>query len=513
MLRNSTALEDGATLHADVGVVGAGLAGIDIARHLGQRGVRVVLLESGGLEFDPATQELARLSFAGKPLRTHETHSHLSTFLPPMYRGLCRLRQFGGTTNLWTGKWRIFDPSDFLERPWIAHSGWPIGIDALLPFYEQTARDYGLGDIGAESDSAFVRATRELLAPAGLEPHVFYWEKTPTRSGTRFFHELKEAATVDTVLGANATEIVLDDNLEHVRSVAFQSIDRRRFTLHARHFVLATGGLEVPRLLLASNRQIGAGIGNARDLVGRFYMDHPKDMQGKLHPGRAFERVHEGVRTRPRPRFGFSFALDAHVQRARSLLNHAVYVRNPEHSSLTGRVTHYPVKLGVEQAPNRDSRVLLDTECDSLGMPKLIVDWRFTAVDHEAFGRLVPDLTSAFAQAGLGRLDFGPQPPRLDDMMDASHHMGTTRMAAHPSQGVVDGSCRVFGVDNLFVASSSVFPTGHAYSPTYTILAVARRVACHLADLLSRAEAAATHAFAPATETPGVDSGGCRSPT
>ena len=62
-----------------------------------------------------------------------------------------------------------------------------------------------------------------------------------------------------------------------------------------------------------------------------------------------------------------------------------------------------------------------------------------------------------------------------------------TRMAADPSRGVVDADCRVFGVDNLFVASSSVFATAHAYSPTFTILAIARRVASHVAELSVRA--------------------------
>ncbi len=164
MIRNVAQLDDGAVLHADVGVVGAGLAGIDIARYLGQRGVKVVLLESGRLEFDPAIQELARVSFAGKPLRSHETDGDISKYLPPMYRGYCRIRQFGGTTNVWTGKWRIFDASDFDERPWVPHSGWPIALHDLLPYYEETARDYGLATSSASRRAASfaARVTRWL---------------------------------------------------------------------------------------------------------------------------------------------------------------------------------------------------------------------------------------------------------------------------------------------------------------------------------------------------------------
>lgn len=329
MIRNITELKDGEVLHADVAIVGAGIAGIDIARYLGRRGLRIVLLESGRLEFDADIQALTRVAFAGKPLRTHETDGHISPYLPPMYRGYCRIRQFGGTTNVWTGKWRIFDPWDFEKRPWIPHSGWPVKIHDLLPFYEEIARDYGLGDFSSESNSEFVREARKLLAPVEVEPHLFYLERETTRSGARFFQELKNAPSIDVVLGANATEIVLDDDLEHVRTIVFQSLDKRRFTVSAGHFVLATGGLEVPRLLLASNRQIPAGIGNARDLVGRFYMDDPKHMQGRLQPGRALKRIY-GAPTQRRPRFRISFSLSGDVQRTRSLLNHAIFL-NPRY--------------------------------------------------------------------------------------------------------------------------------------------------------------------------------------
>ncbi len=486
MIRHATDLADGAVLDADVCIVGAGLAGIDATRLLAQRGLRVVLLESGRLEFDPAIQDLARVSFAGKPLRTPETHSHLSTYLPPMYRGYCRVRQFGGTTNIWTGKWRRFDPDDFEVRPWIPNSGWPIRLENLLPFYRETARDYGFGDFDAEAASPFVRETRRLLEPARLEPHLFYWEKTATRSGTRFFHEIKGHAAIDAILGANATEIRLTDNLDCARSIVFRALDRRTLAVHARYFVLASGGLEVPRLLLASDAQIPRGIGNAHDLVGRFFMDHPKDMRGHLHPGRSFSGIADGVRTRPRPRFGISFSLSPAVQQAETLPNHAVYVRNPERSLLPGR-TRFPIKLGIEQIPNPASRVHLGTECDALGMRRLVVDWRFTRQDAEMLAALAPRLVDAFAGAGLGRLDFGPALPTLETMGDASHHMGTTRMAADPSLGVVDADCRVFGVENLFIASSSVFATAHAYSPTFTILAIARRVASYVADLSMRA--------------------------
>lgn len=479
MIRNVTELADGAVLDADIGIVGAGLAGIDLARQLGRSGIRTVLLESGRLEFDPEIQELARVILAGKRLRTNETDGDISRYLPPMYRGYCRIRQFGGTTNVWTGKWRIFDPWDFEDRPWIPHAGWPITLDDLLPFYEHAARDYGFGDFAAEAGGRFFLGAQQLLLPHGLAPHLFYWERSATRSGTRFFQELRHSSQVDVVLGASASDIVLHDSLRAVREIELRSLDGRRFRLRAAQFALATGGLEAPRLLLAASRQIPAGIGNAHDLVGRFYMDHPKHMQGQLRPGPATRRLLEGLKTEPRPRFGISLAHTGAVQRARGMPNHAIYLR-PVYRTRLGPLAHFAVKLGIEQMPNPDSRVHLSPERDALGMPRLVVDWRFTPQDHAALASVQQSLAEAFAASGVGRLQLGPRPLTIDDMMDASHHMGTTRMAADPSRGVVDRDCRVFGVDNLYIASSSVFPTGHAYSPTYTILALARRLAAHL---------------------------------
>jgi choline dehydrogenase-like flavoprotein len=117
-----------------------------------------------------------------------------------------------------------------------------------------------------------------------------------------------------------------------------------------------------------------------------------------------------------------------------------------------------------------------------MGMPRLVVDWRFTELDHRSIDIAWRLLKKAFAEAGLGELKFGVEPLTLDATMDAAHPMGTTRMASTPRQGVVDADCRVFDTENLFIASSAVFPTGAIYSPTYTIVALARRLAQHLAS-------------------------------
>ncbi|MGI8995335.1 MAG: GMC family oxidoreductase [Pyrinomonadaceae bacterium] len=148
-----------------------------------------------------------------------------------------------------------------------------------------------------------------------------------------------------------------------------------------------------------------------------------------------------------------------------------------------GPIAHYSVTMYMEQVPNPASRLYLGSERDALGMPRLVVDWQFTPFDYEVFQKLLRSLAEAFANAEIGILDFGTEPFTLDDTVDGAHHVGATRMAATPAEGVVDRDCRVFDTENLFIASSSVFPTGPGATPTFTIMALARRLGVHLLKL------------------------------
>ncbi|NJN16609.1 MAG: GMC family oxidoreductase [Oscillochloris sp.] len=534
MIRDSEDLQESAELWAEVAIVGAGFAGLELATYLGRHGVNVVLLESGREQFDPQIQALAATKSVGKQLRTPDPDSPFTPYLPPIFRGEFRIRQFGGTSNIWTGKWRTFDELDFAERPWIPHSGWPISRAEIAPFYCQIAQDYKLGDFAAFAHSRPYRAAETALAPAGLKLSFHYWEQTASRPAGIHRQTLQQLPNVDLILGANATEIVLDPKLEQVESIVFQSLDGRRFSLSAATFVLAVGGLEGARLMLASNRQLPAGIGNQHGLVGRFHMDHPKSKRARLQPGPALAAIAEWTQTQPRPRFHVSLSLDDATQQARQILNHAIYLspvyaylvdypqqqverlkralaqsqvgemiaaafdllRSPrliqkilqrrKYADRGGPIAYYQGSMYVEQAPNHESALHLSEERDALGLPKLLINWQLTDFDHTSFQTTLGCLVDAFQRAGLGKLDFGPEPLTLDDaMVDAAHHIGATRMAATPERGVVDANCKVFGVENLYIASSSVFPTGHSAAPTLTILALARRLGVHLLQVRS----------------------------
>jgi choline dehydrogenase-like flavoprotein len=518
---------------ADVVVVGGGFAGIEVALRLGRAGAEVLLLESGGRDFDPRVQDLVREISIGKELRTPSPDSPFTPYLPAIFRGESRLRQLGGTSNIWTGKWRAFDPLDLAHRPWIPGSGWPIDHDELAGYYRQVVEAYGLEDGVAFAASPEVVAARRELGRAGLTLSFHYWQQQASRPGSDRRAELAASEHVRVVVGATVTELLLDADGDRVDAARVRSLAGGEQLVRGRRFVLATGGIEVPRLLLASDAQRPGGIGNDHDLVGRFHMDHPKTKQARLYPGPAMRVIEPWTHTQPRPRFHVSIELDDAVQREEQLLDHAVYLapsyrylqdypddevaavkqatarRHPaaalraawqlartpgavakvlartRHRDRGGPVDHYVASMYVEQAPDPDSRILLSEQRDELGMRRPVVDWQLSDLDHRSFGATMEQLRARLARAGLGRFELEPRARTLDGWVDAAHHMGATRMATRPEDGVVDPNGCVHGTANLYVASSSVFPTGHSAAPTMTILALAIRLGEHLIERTS----------------------------
>lgn len=483
-------------LRGQVIVLGSGVAGAEIATYLARQGREVILLESGREQFDPQIQALNDVVFLGKRHRESDPNSHYHQYLAPELRGVSRVRQLGGTSNVWTGKWKYLQPSDFEERACVANRSWPLQFDDLLEYYHATAKDYEIGDLEAEEARPEITTFRATLAAGGLKVGSFYWQKSPLRTAIRFGEEMRRSQNLRVILGATATELKLDPTCQRVTEVICRSLEGRELAVEGEAVIIATGAFEAARLLLASNRQLPQGIGNAHDLVGRFYCDHPKHHTGTLFPGDLMRQYAPEMQYDPKPRFCRCFALDDATQREQKLLEHTIYLKpiyetlsdrirrtllgRPMCKDKNGAVASYQVNFVTEQFPHQKSRIKLGNEFDALGQRQLEVDWCFTDHDHRSIAKTIDLITQRFAAVGLGTFDFGGELPSLNTMTDAAHQMGTTRMATRPEEGVVDADCRVFGTENLYVASSAVFPTGPSYSVTFTILALARRLGEHL---------------------------------
>lgn len=271
MIRDADSIPNGSRLEADVCVVGGGPAGIALALSLSDQGHAVLLLESGRLQAHAPTQDLYEGEVADEQL-----HS------PP---GKYRQRRLGGSSAIWGGRCMPFDPIDFETRAHIPHSGWPISYEDLLPWYPRANALAEAGRFLYDGAQALAPGTGPLIAgfdservlSNGLERF-----SCPTHFGSRYARRLALAPTLEVLLGANCTALRLQADGQALRELEVRTLAGTQFTVAAKSTVLAAGGLETARLLLASRDVAARGVGNAHDVVGRYYMCHIAGNVGTL---------------------------------------------------------------------------------------------------------------------------------------------------------------------------------------------------------------------------------------
>lgn len=498
-------------LTADVCIVGSGAAGISIALELERSGQSVLLIESGGMHPLATTDALNAGENVGTlPLRLTQT----------------RTRALGGTTRLWYGQCITLDPIDYEARPWVPHSGWPLRPNDLEPYYRRAEQFFRIPEDGYDE---------RIYLPFGLRPPRFSaaaFELKPTiYSPVVDFHQhfraaLHRSRRIRVLCDATARHIRLNAARGTVESIEICNLQGKRSTVTAKVYVVACGGIENARLLLASN------VGNDRDQVGRFLQDHLTGDIAELQASGAVPLQDVfGLLYRGKLRFFPKFRLSAAAQREHRVLNATMhlrfdhgttaveslrtYVRSLRRGRLppdaiceaarilrdlpaTARVAYrryvrglspdtrperIVVQAHIEQMPNAQSRVTLSTARDALGQPLARVDWRPGELEQRTFQTMCSLLQKESARLRLGTLV--PQPWLTHSnwtahVQDTSHPTGATRMATSAAHGVVDANCRVFGVNNLYLAGSSVFPTNGYANPTLTIVALAFRLSDHL---------------------------------
>jgi len=509
MFIDSRELQQGQNINAEVCIIGAGAAGITIAKKLARTNIGVCLIESGGIEFDTATQDLYSGEITGEK---YEALDH------------CRLRFFGGSTNHWGGWTRPLDPVDFSSRNYGDLLGWPINEKDLQPYYKETD---SLLQLGNHSFSSLYWKEQTRHTPPLESDEIqtcIYRLSPPARFGTLYGNDIKESQTTWCFPFSNVTDIRMSENGTSAKEVIVQTLVGNHFKITAYIVILAAGGIENPRLMLACNSQHKAGIGNQNDLVGRYFADHRGIWGGFFTPSNPLMDTHAYLPHHPFLRSGESpnkiaaaLTLKEKDISEQELPNFSVFVA-PENfqatpsnerenaktlqeaiSTLATRqntATPYgdaempmikknggmhSLIINAEPFPMRSSRVSLSHEKDKLGMQKTRLYWQNSTLEKEKASKIILALASRIGSTNLGRVytpDDYQWPPVWQEL--GRHHMGTTRMSNSPKDGVVDKNCRVHGYDNLYVAGSSVFPTYGYAQPTYTIVALALRLADHI---------------------------------
>jgi choline dehydrogenase-like flavoprotein len=554
MIQDADEIVRDTIVQANVCIVGGGPAGITLAIELAKTGKSILLVESGGLQPAADAQALNQGEVVDPAL-----HSP-----PDRYRQRC----LGGGTSIWGGRCVPFDPIDFETRPWMDHSGWPIGYGEIERYYAAANKLCEAGEYEYDARLAFPGGMRPLLR--GFKSQYFDVDgierfSCPTNFGRRYQARLRAAANVRVLLRATATHLHASPDGSRIDRLDIHNSKPAKFSVVADQFVLATGGIETPRLLLTSDDVHAAGIGNANDLVGRFYMCHIAGTIGSLQVDGSADSVWHGYDvaadgTYCRRRISLRPEVQAHHQVGNVVFRlHHPRIADPRHGTgplsaiflaqrfisyeyakrlvsdspgnaktwlrhgvntvadpfstvrflghwlkdrtlaerkfpsviIRPRTNLFSLDFHAEQAPNRESRIDLAAGIDKFGNRQVRVDWRYNNRDVETVAKSFDLLREDLTQAKIGHLALAAHEPDIETVVRrdgayGGHHIGTARMAASPSSGVVDSNGKVFDVNNLYVAGSAAFPTSSQANPTLTIVALSLRLARHLREIADR---------------------------
>ncbi|GAB3538731.1 GMC family oxidoreductase [Pontibacter brevis] len=520
-------------LSSEICIIGGGPAAISVALSFSSTRHKVILIPGGGW-----TQTLANRDLYKGVVTQKGSHE------PPEQM---RRRQFGGGSAVWAGRCVPFDAIDFRPRPWVRESGWPVSYEQMLPYFQKACDVCQIGNFDFDTHTVFPGKQQEIIP--GLDSVDFTstclerWSP-PVHFAKTYKAVLENSTNIQVLLDAHALSLKMmqgNGKVTHIEVAAGE----RRMSISADFFVLATGGIENARLLLASaNEYFPTGLGNQHDNVGRYYMTHIAGTYAKLNPYNRdkvlldFEKDRDGVFCRRR------WWMPEATQENRKLLNTIFYLsysksltenRGAVFSALykaaktlvdlTGarkalrkivqKTCQAPVLLGgiyklglpallpsrtsrywglffqAEQVPNRESRITLSpTHKDAFGVPRVEVHVAFQDIDIESLVTAHNLFAKRYEESGVGEIIYSEEGFReylknkLANYNSYAHHMGTTRMSADPRTGVVDKHAKVYDIDNLFVAGSSTFTTGGHANPTVTVVAQALKLADHLKAIL-----------------------------
>ncbi|MEO1672686.1 MAG: GMC family oxidoreductase [Cyanobacteria bacterium J06631_2] len=537
MIIDGRSISEHQQLKTEICIVGGGPAGIAIANEFIDTRSEVILVESGGLKLEPETQTLS----AGRVVSVNQSDLKNS-----------RRRQMGGNAHAWnapidykTPGWRCLplDSLDFESKDWISHSGWPFKRQDLKPYYERAHQICGLNE--------FNYAVEDWQQPDSLP--LFTSSQHLKTTISQFAHssiftsyypqKIQHANNIRTLVNSTVLQVKTSSMAQDVTSLNVVSSKGNKFVISAKIFVLAAGGIENARLLLLSNEHSPSGLGNQHDLVGRFFMDHPRIDLGLFIPfSRQFlnrsqlydiHRVNGssilgaiGLKTEllikeKLPNHGIHFYPTYHGHLAQAKISFETIKNYLSQAKIPHKAAHHihhlirghkyftdvvywktwrllsNSRLGIwsflpqektrfsalrltcqlEQIPLASNRLILSSEQDCFGQNKIELHWQLSDREVEDLNKITTIVEQELNHSQLGYFQPSEHLNFNFEQLTGHHHLGTTRMHSDPQYGVVDPDCRLHGINNLFIAGSSVFPTGGYANPTLTIVALAIRLA------------------------------------
>lgn len=456
----------------DACVIGTGPAGMTLGLKLADAGFKTLVLEAGGEDRSDFSQSFYQGEVIG------DKYFDLDA---------SRLRYFGGTSNHWTGWCRPLDRYDFGPKAGETGGEWPITKADLDAFGAETCKILEIDPPVPNRDIG-----------GGLQQIGFRWSP-PVRFAKKYESQVRKSKNLFCALNSSVYSIECDG--QKVTGLTIRNLEGGSHQVKSKMFVLAAGGIENSRLLLWSNQLNDGRLVKNATVLGRYWLEHPHYQIGEAivtgalnfeineEDSAFFAPSKQAIQENQIRNCGLRFDKTPYHGAKKLLADLACTA--PElgewFAGLFDRRLACATRIVAvwEQEPRAENRVALSAKKDPYGAPLADLHWRKSQLDlktvHTA-GRLLGDYLMRH-DIGRLRLDpwlLGQADYPENDRLAGNHHLGGTRMSSDPAMGVVDKNCRLHGISNLYIAGSSVFPSGGHVNPTYTIIQLALRLADHL---------------------------------
>ncbi len=451
----------------DIVIIGSGPAGLTIANRLVNSNLRVLVAEGGGQQFSIESSNIYKGEVVGDP-----------------YYDLTasRLRYFGGTSNHWTGYCRTLDEHDFEYKNDYPLAHWPIRKLELTPYLKDACK---IVEISSKFNDSYIDNEFGIKSfNFNFSPRVRFGEK---------FEYIFNKSNFDLIRNCNL--INFKKEKAKIIQASFSSYNAKQLNVNAKKFVLATGGIENSRLLLALNQKNNYGLFDRKLPVGKYWMDHPHFTVGEALSKDEWKDKY--------------LCIDSKSQRKLKILNCGIRMEGVFEENIKGKIKEiacYSPQLGKklfelankkllcnitiraawEQEPLESNRIELSKSSkDIFGMPRTVLHYKKSKNDLNTVRKTIEQIAKYGIKESIGRIKLkefvlGKIDYPVNDQLGGPHHIGGTRMSDSPLYGVVDKNAKVFNTDNLYIMGSSVFPSGGHANPTLTIVQLSLRLGDYL---------------------------------